>query len=276
MARVGTRLSLLALLLASAAPVLAQPVDPPPPPPEESNGDRPPPAATTAPTVEGGRTYTPADFARFAPRNALDMLNQVPGFAIEEGDTDRRGLGQATANVLINGDRFSGKSTDIFTELRRISTGNVARIEIVDGATLDVPGLSGQVANVVTVSRGLSGNFVWSPQIRAHRTPARLTNGEVSINGTLGGTEYSLSLRNDSFRNGNAGPERVIAPDGSIIDLRDEVLSVNGDQPRLSGTLRRAFGDGSILNANAAFGFFNLDIGETSLRSGPGQPDRMG
>ena len=47
------------------------------------------------------------------------------------------GLGQATGNVLINGERFSGKSTDIFTELGRISASNVARIEIVDGATLE-------------------------------------------------------------------------------------------------------------------------------------------
>ena len=39
---------------------------------------------------------------------------------------------------------------------------------------------------MITVSRGLSGNFAWRPQIRARRTPARLLNGEVSINGSLG------------------------------------------------------------------------------------------
>lgn len=262
-ARSGRFLVLLSML-GSAAPVFAQE-------PEES---APPPVATEAATPAGGRTYTPADFARFAPRNALDMLNNVPGFAIDAGDTERRGLGQATSNVLINGERFSGKSTDIFTELRRISASNVARIEIVDGATLDVPGLSGQVANVITLSRGLSGNYVWRPQIRARRTPARLLNGEVSLNGSLGGTDYTLSLRNDSFRNGNAGPEIVLTPAGTILDVRDEVLSVNGDQPRLAGTIRRNFGDGSILNANAAFGLFHTDIEEVSLRSGPGQPDR--
>src|SRR5688500_55436 len=275
MARVGTRVTFLVLLPASTAPALAQPADPPPPPPEDSNGDQPPPVATEAPTVEGGRTYTPADFARFAPRNALDMLNQVPGFAIDAGDTSRRGLGQATANVLINGERFSGKSTDIFTELRRISAANVARIEIVDGATLNVPGLAGQVANVVTASRGLSGNYVWRPQQRARRTPFRWSNGEISLNGPLGAAEFSLSLRNDSFRNGNAGPELVFTPDGTILDRRDEVLTVYGDQPRLSGTLRREFGNGSILNLNAAGGIFHQDVEEVSLRSGPGQPDRV-
>jgi MFS family permease len=113
--------------------------------------------------------------------------------------------------VLINGERFSGKSTDIFTELRRISAANVTRIEIVDGATLNVPGLSGQVANVVTASRGLSGNYVWRPQQRLRRTPFRWSNGEISLNGPLGGSDFTVSLRNDSFRNGNAGPELVVA-----------------------------------------------------------------
>jgi len=276
------RQAVLLAFFASAAPVLAQDPDPATPPPAEvvpdaiaPTGDAPPPVATQSAAVQGARTYTPADFARFAPRSALDMLNNVPGFAIDESDTERRGLGQATGNVLINGERFSGKSTDIFTELGRISASNVARIEIVDGATLNVSGLSGQVANIVTLSRGLSGNYAWRPQIRARRTPARLLDGEVSINGALAGTQYTLSLRNQSRRNGNAGPELVTTPLGALVDRRDEVLFVNEDAPRLSGSIRRTFGDGSILNANAAFGFFLLDLGEDSLRSGPGEPDRV-
>jgi hypothetical protein len=231
--------------------------------------------AAAPPPSTAGRTYTPADFARFAPRNALDMLNNVPGFALVESDTERRGLGQATGNVLINGERFSGKSTDIFTELRRISASNVTRIEIVDGATLNISGLTGQVANIITASRGLSGNYVWRPQIRARRTPLRWTNGEVSVNGTVGGTQFTLSLRNNSFRNGNAGPELVFTPAGTILDRRDEVLGVNGEEPRLSGSLRRNFGDGSILNLNGSGGFLIQDVEEVSRRSGPGQPDRV-
>jgi outer membrane receptor for ferrienterochelin and colicins len=257
----GARAALLIALLSSAAPAFAQPAPPP--------ATAPPPVAPDPAAPQGPRTYTPADFARFAPRNALDMLSQVPGFSIESSDTERRGLGQASGNVLINGERFSGKSTDIFTELRQISAANVTRIDIVDAATLNISGLTGQVANVITTSRGLSGNYVWRPQIRRDRTPARLLNGEVSISGALGGTTYTLSLRNDSFRNGNAGPETVYMPDGTILDIRDEVLDVRGEQPRLAATLRRNFGDGSILNLKGAFGLYDLDADEISPRSNP-------
>ena len=279
----GARKALLVLLLSSASPAFAQdapPAEPQPTPtpapPPPATGDQPPPVATEpASQAQGGRTYTPADFARFAPRNALDMLNNVPGFSINEGDTERRGLGQATGNVLINGERYSGKSTSVLTELQRISASNVVRIEIVDGATLNISGLSGQVANVVTRSGGLSGNYRWSPQIRAHRTPARLLQGEVSVNGALGtGTTYTLSARNNSFRNGNVGPELVTDGAGNIIDTRDEVLSVNGDEPRLSGSLRHNFAGGSVLNLNAAGGMRWQDVEENGIRIGPGQPDR--
>lgn len=273
MARSGLRPSarrvLMALLAASTSPLCAQ--APAAAPPADANA---PPIERTPAAPIGARTYGPADFTRFAPRTALDMLNNVPGFSIDAGDTERRGLGQATGNVLINGERFTGRSTDIFTELGRISAANVVRIEIVDGATTNISGLTGQVANVVTASRGLTGSFAWRPQIRRDRTPARLLDGEVTINGSLGGTQYTLGLRNVSRRNGNAGPEIVTTPAGTVLDRRDEVLFVNEDGPRISGSIRRAFGDGSILNANAAFALFNLDLGEDGFRSGPGQPDR--
>jgi hypothetical protein len=269
------RSALCVALLSSAAPVFAQEAPPVPPPAAPATEDVPPPGVTDAAMAPGRRTYAPADFARFAPRNALDMLSNVPGFSIDAGDTERRGLGQATGNVLINGQRYSGKSTDVTTELQRISAANVVRIEVADAATLNISGLSGQVANVVTRSSGLSGNYRWSPQIRARRTPARLLDGEISLNGGIGtGTTFTVSARNNSGRNGNAGPELVTDPNGAILDRRDEVLSVNSDEPRLSGSIRHNFGNGAILNLNAAGGFLRQEVVENGDRSGPGQPDR--
>jgi outer membrane receptor for ferrienterochelin and colicins len=267
--RPGTRRHGLALLLLSAAaPALAQ--EPPP------SGDAPPPDAPAPAAVQGAKSYTAADFARFAPRTALDMLRQVPGFVIQEADDERRGLGQATGNVLINGERFSGKSNDVLTELGRISASSVERIDVVDGATLNVPGLSGQVANIIVkASSRLAGNWIWRPQIRAKRTPPRMTNGQVSLNGSTGRLDYSFSVVNDSFVNGNAGPEVVTDANGQIIDLRDEQLDVVGDQPKVSLGLKHRSAGGAVANLNAAFQIYHFDADEASRRSGPGQVDRI-
>lgn len=257
------RTYLLASMAAFTAPAFAQ-----------DSGDAPPPVAPAPATVEGAKSYTREDFTRFAPKTALDMLGQVPGFIIQQSDEERRGLGQATGNVLINGERFSGKSNDVVTELGRISATNVVRIDIVDGATLDVPGLSGQVANIVTKSTGLTGNFAWHPQIRSVRTPARLTNGEASVSGEVGSIDYTLSFKNDSFVNGNAGPEIVFREDGSIIDRRDERLDIIGEQPKISGSLKHESTSGAIANLNGAYQIYHFTGDEISLRSGEGQPDR--
>ena len=260
------RTAMLLALLTAASPV---------PLAAQTQEDAPPPTPTLPAAVEGAKSYTQADFARFAPKTALDMLRQVPGFIIQEAD-ERRGLGQATANVLINGQRFSGKTNDVVTELSRISAGNVTRIDIVDGATLDVPGLSGQVANILTsqTAKGLSGSFAWRPQIRARRLPARLTNGEASLSGQTGTLEYTVSIANDSQVQGNKGPEVVFTPAGDIIDRRDEKLRVRFEQPKISASLKRQGAGSDIANLNGSFQLFHLDARELSLRSGPGQPDR--
>jgi outer membrane cobalamin receptor len=155
-----------AALAALGAPAMAQesPASVP------ATGDAPSPVSASA---GNKRVFTPADFTRFAPRTALDMLNQVPGFSIRGEDTNSRGLGQASGNVLLNGKRISGKSTDPVTALQAIPAGNVTRIEIVDAAEVDVPGLTGQVANVVYEARTkLSGQFSYAPS-SARNMPTR-------------------------------------------------------------------------------------------------------
>src|SRR5690349_3803997 len=113
--RVAAALSLLAAT-ALAAPALAQDPatgDAPPPAPAEA----PPAEATAAEAVaapEGRQVYTPADFTRYAPKNALDMIEQIPGFGIRENQ-EVRGLGQATGNILFNGQRPSSKSDELST-----------------------------------------------------------------------------------------------------------------------------------------------------------------
>jgi hypothetical protein len=95
------------------------------------------------------QTYEPAFFARYNPVTAFDMVRQVPGFAINNGET-LRGFGATAGNVLIDGQRPSSKNS-ISDELARIAAGDVLRVEIIGAAAagdIDVRGYT-ELANVV-------------------------------------------------------------------------------------------------------------------------------
>ncbi len=224
-------------------------------------------AADTAPANAGARVFTPDYFTQFAPQTALEMVQRVPGFTIEEAE-ERRGLGQGGSNVLLNGERFSAKSTDIRTALGRIGADSVTRLELLDAASLDIPGLSGQVVNLVYTSSGGSGQFRWSPSFRTRQTKPSLFDGEISYSGQIGKLEYTLSLENDSFRNGNNGIENVFDGNDMLIDMRDEILFVDGDRPKISATFKREADNGNVANLNLAYERFWFEVREDSDRIG--------
>jgi outer membrane receptor for ferrienterochelin and colicins len=216
---------------------------------------------------EGKRTYLPADFAQFAPRTALDMLNRVPGFAIKEEDLEERGLGDATGNVVINGQRLSGKTNDVVTELSRIPAQNVERIEIVDGATLGISGLSGQVANVIVRSGGISGQWAYRPEFRAYYTDPLFTRFEVSVSGTKGPVQYTFGLDNNGNRSGAGGPTWIFNPSNTLTELRDEQWRGNAERPRLSGRFVYDGPGTAKGNLNLLYGRLYYDYLETGLRT---------
>src|SRR3546814_14154114 len=132
------------------------------------------------------------------------MCIQVPGVSIRENDTVR-GLGKATGNVLFNGARPSTKSDTIVTQLTRIAAADVERIEIVDGASLAIPGLSGQVANIIFRADGFSGQFSWKPEFTPHYTDPLLTRADISVRGRQGDGEYETGIINEKRLSAGAG-----------------------------------------------------------------------
>lgn len=218
------------------------------------------------------RVFTPEDFERFAPRNALDMAQQIPGFSIRSGNGER-GLGQADTNVLINGQRISGKSNGPIEALQRIPADEVVRLEIVDGASLDIGGLSGQVLNVITKSTGgITGQFRWSAEWRSFGVPFRWGDGQVSLAGGGTNSEWTLSFENDAGRRGNEGVELVFDADGTLIDTRDEQSNFNSDNPVLSGSYSRTAQNGNIVNLNGQVAGNIFRRSETSERTGAIEP----
>ena len=216
----------------------------------------------------GGQSFAPAFFDQFAPRNALDMVERLPGFAISGGNNQgQRGLGQASQNVIVNGERLSSKSDSVRDQLRRIPATDVVRIEILDGNATGIPGLTGQVANVVYVSSGASGQFRWVTGFRAHNTAAQLFGGEASLTGSSGALDYTVALSNDNNRFGADGPVLITAADGALIERQYSSFSGRFDNPKLATTFAYDFGDGVLANLNLSYGedFFARDEPEVGF-----------
>ena len=230
-----------------AAPLAAQDAD-------EAGDATPAASAASGATQGGGRVFVPDYFAQFAPRNAYDMVIRIPGFTISGGnDQGQRGLGQATQNVVVNGERFSSKSDSVEDQLRRIPAADVIRIELVDGNTLDIPGLTGLVANVIYESSSVSGQFRWTTGFRPHNTEAQLYRGEISLTGTTGALDYTLSLSNPNDRFGADGPILITDGDGALIERQDSKFSGRFDEPKIAATLAYDFGGGTVANLNANY-----------------------
>jgi hypothetical protein len=191
-----------------------------------------PPPVTTAVTPQK-RVYAPADFARFSPKTAYDMLTQVPGFTIQGVDTSVRGLGQASENVLIDGQRVANKLGAI-DQLQRTPAASVDRIEITDAASFGIAGLTGQVANVILkATKKASGQFEYDANARAHFTKPELLGGSISYSGKEGPVDYTFSVANGYGRGGIGGPILIFDANHVLTETRDEVFHSEFEQANM-------------------------------------------
>lgn len=220
---------------------------------------------TESDTETSSRSFLPAYFEQFAPQNAFDMVRRVPGFQLRGGN-NARGLGQGGANVLLNGQPITGKGGDPFDQIARVPAANVVKIEILDGTSLDVPGLTGQVVNVLTKSTaGISGSWEWNPEWRNRQEP-NLLRGFVKVSGETGSLSYAAELRNRAFRNGDYGPETRRNADGSIYEIRSYKGRYNGDNAGGSVNLTWKPDSEHTGNLNLEYNQFNFVRNSSYIR----------
>ena len=196
------------------------------------------------------QTYVPDYFTQFAPQTAADMVARLPGFEIRGGEGGERGFGQATLNILINGRRPSSKSSGANDILRRIPANNVTRIDIVDGATLDIPGLNGQVANIIAKTGEFSGTWNYALRFEEGSQP-QLGDADISFSAKAGNIEAVGSLRLDQFLFTEDGDETFFDGTGQVTQDRDEKIRFNVDRPSLNLNL-------TLVRENGHVGHLNL------------------
>lgn len=237
---------------------------------------------TTAQPAEGKRQFRLDFFAAYAPVTAQDMVQRIPGFSIEEGE-GLRGFGENAGNVLIDGDRPSSKSDDIFTILSRIPASEVDYIELTEqaGADAETQG-KGQVVNVVRkVSAKISGTY--EANIVAGGRYGFQPSANASATLRRGPTTYELNFTSYSERIYGFGPEDFKTGSAALVERRHYNGKGGFDQAAIGGAIKTVLG-GAKVNLNGrvrwADGFdrreadyFNgafVDIGdELLLRGGP-------
>lgn len=149
-------------------------------------------AAVTPSSITADRViYEAARFAQYNPQTALDMVRQVPGFALD-GGADRRGFSGAVGNLLIDGIRPSTKSQGVEGILQRIPANQVMRLEVLRGAAVagDASGQS-TLLNVVRTPTAGSGVYEAGFELTSRGVPA--PRGELSYSGRNGNVEYTIA-----------------------------------------------------------------------------------
>ncbi|HRJ01126.1 MAG TPA: TonB-dependent receptor plug domain-containing protein [Hyphomonas sp.] len=212
------------------------------------------PAAAIADMAAPERTVLPLEsFNRFAPRTALDIVQQIPGISVAEDEDGARGFGQASGNVLIDGQRVSGKSNGARSALGRIPVARVLRIEVADASAFGLSGVTGQVVNVVTTGQGgTSGTWKMEARWRDDFKPS-LGVANLSLSGGKGAVSWTLQADNSPMRRGNQGFRSVFDGTGALTELRQEKFTFYVDNTSLSGSVGFKPASGLVGNLNGNF-----------------------
>lgn len=223
-------------------------------------------AFTYCPTAQANdpspTTYDKSYFSAFGLQTALEMVERIPGFTIQSAD-EERGLSQGGTNVLINGQAITGKGDSAIEQIAQISAKTVAHIEIIDATSLDIPGYTGLVANIITQKTSATGSWLWEPEWYP-RAATAWANGNVSLSGSHGDVDFSGAFNSVMVRAGFFGPETLTEADGTLYETRDETFLIYGEQPTLSGALSWNPAEDRTLNAKASITKLNINRPQTS------------
>ncbi len=207
------------------------------------------PAPAAGQAASGVTSYPASFFAPFQPNTATDMIDNLPGFVFDDGDSVR-GFAGAAGNVLIDGQRPTSKSDDLHSVLRRIPASQVERIDVIRGAApgVDMQGKTVMANLIRKKDTGVTGVIavanVWLPkdgrQLPAVRLEGQDRHGDTSLEGSL----LAASFDDDGAGH---GPEVATAPDGTRMDKTEDKTRAGGVQitatgaystPAFGGTIR--------------------------------------
>ena len=209
------------------------------------------PVETPVDTSKALSVYEADFFTRYKPNTALDMINQTPGFLLDDGDASR-GLGAAAGNILVNDKRPSAKQDLPSLILTRIPAAQVERIEIIRGQVRDID-LQGQpvVANII-LRNDSPAAIRWDASWRYNVDYFSTFEGSISISDRWRETDYNAGLNMRRFTRGDVTHLDKFNGNGVLIEQRDDDADLAGYRGGGNLTTSSWFGQ-TLVQMNANF-----------------------
>ena len=204
----------------------------------------------TGPTTSADEvmSYEAGFFSRYQPRNALDMVRQVPGFLLDDGE-DNRGFGAAAGNVLINGRRPSAKQNTPSAFLTRISAGQVERIELIRNQVRGIDMLGHSALVNIILHGDMPARVRYETSLRHNNRGPIKPTVDISLTDRWGDIDYTAGFYSEREANGETG-DRILYDDmGNVVETSDTGQKSTGIE--VVGTLSGSTWIGeSLINAN--------------------------
>jgi len=232
-------------------------------------------AVTAAPSTAGTTVYDSNFFAPYSPRTALDVVLRVPGFQLEEGNSDIRGFAGAAGNVVFNGARPSSKAESLSTILARIPASRVVRVEMGSGSLYgsEYAGKS-QVLNVILSAEGGFDGTV-TASLRTLYTGAVIPNMSGSATWKRGGTSLNIAAGTANDDAADEGTDTITDLEtGELIELRRKRNRYRPENPFFSAAWSFEDAPNHSAHVNGRFSMFHEDFVQKNRVFPVGEPER--
>ncbi len=222
----------------------------------------------------GTLAYPPTFFTAMRPSTALDMINWLPGFTVED-TRDFRGLEGSTGNVLIDGKPPTSKTDTLLSVLRRIPASQVERVDLIVGGA---PGINMRgrniVANVVLKVSATSTSTITGTAIideRGRTSPQLTLTRSAKHEGVASEVSLEFTRNNAIFPGFGYGPLTRRDGSGALIYSADASVLVGGPSAVGNGSYERPLAGGRFrINGSGRYQKTPYDE-RLRLTSGPGE-----
>lgn len=206
---------------------------------DASNADKPQVAEAPVPTgptnqapladasQRGVLVFTPDFFAAQRPNTALDMVNRVPGFSIDNG-SGARGFEGAVGNVLINNNRPASKNDSGSNVLGRTLANQVERIELIRGGApgIDMQGYSVVVNVILKTTDSRQSILTWNAML--FEGGHDIYGGSYQFTQNKGDRSWGVTLSDGMGSSDSNGVGRSIRRNAAGDVIRDERYENDG------------------------------------------------